>query len=130
MSSSSPIASVLDHLDVTFEARIDELVTLAKIPSISAAGFPPEEVARSASAVAALLRDSGFDRVEVLELEGAHPYVVGEWLGAGKQAPTLLLYAHHDVQPPGRATHWRGPWIGHSAGGAWSRARPWARRGR
>ncbi len=109
MSSSSPIESVLAHLDATFEARIDELVTLAKIPSVSAAGFPPEEVARSASAVAALLRDSGFDGVEVLELQGAHPYVVGEWLGAGKQAPTLLLYAHHDVQPPGRATHWRSP---------------------
>jgi acetylornithine deacetylase/succinyl-diaminopimelate desuccinylase-like protein len=99
----------LDWLDDHFEARVDELIVLARIPSVSAAGFPAAEVRRSAEAVGALLSDSGFDQVEILELEGAHPYVVGEWLGAGESAPTLLLYAHHDVQPPGRESHWRTP---------------------
>jgi acetylornithine deacetylase/succinyl-diaminopimelate desuccinylase-like protein len=99
----------LDWLDEHFEARVDELIVLARVPSVSAAGFPPSEVRRSAEAVGALLSDSGFDDVEILELEGAHPYVVGEWLGAGESAPTILLYAHHDVQPPGRETHWRTP---------------------
>jgi acetylornithine deacetylase/succinyl-diaminopimelate desuccinylase-like protein len=92
-----------------FEARIDELIGLARIPSVSAEGFPESELRRSADAVAALLTASGFERVEQLTLSGAHPYVVGEWLGAGRAAPTLLLYAHHDVQPPGRASHWRSP---------------------
>jgi cysteinylglycine-S-conjugate dipeptidase len=40
---------------------------------------------------------------------GAHPYVVGEWLHAGSDAPTALVYAHHDVQPPGRLEHWETP---------------------
>jgi len=97
------------RLDAGFEARIEELVVLSRIPSVSAEGFPPEAVRESAGAVARLLADSGFDGVEILELAGAHPYVVGEWLGAGPEAPTLLLYAHHDVQPPGRASHWRTP---------------------
>jgi acetylornithine deacetylase/succinyl-diaminopimelate desuccinylase-like protein len=99
----------IDWLDDRFEARVEELVVLARVPSISATGFPPAEVRRSADVVAALLSDSGFNQVEILELEGAHPYVVGEWLGAGECAPTLLLYAHHDVQPPGRESHWRTP---------------------
>jgi len=99
----------LDWLDDHFEARVDELIVLARVPSVSAAGYPASEVRRSAEAVGALLSDSGFDQVEILELEGAHPYVVGEWLGAGESAPTLLLYAHHDVQPPGRESHWRTP---------------------
>ena len=101
--------NVLDRLDRQFEARVEELIALARVPSVSAPGFPPAEVARSADAVAALLTNSGFERVEILEIEEAHPYVVGEWLGAGDAAPTLLLYAHHDVQPPGRESHWRTP---------------------
>jgi acetylornithine deacetylase/succinyl-diaminopimelate desuccinylase-like protein len=47
--------------------------------------------------------------VEILALPDAHPYVVGEWLHAGPDAPTILVYAHHDVQPPGRESHWRSP---------------------
>lgn len=99
----------LAWLEDRFDDRIDELVRLARIPSVSAPGFPEREVHRSAEAVAALLTSSGFERVELLTLPGAHPYVVGEWLGAGPDAPTLLLYAHHDVQPPGRPSHWRSP---------------------
>ena len=99
----------VDHLDAHFEARVEELAMLARIPSVSAAGFSSEDMHRSAEAVARLLAESGFDGVEVLEQGDAHPYAVGEWLGAGPDARTLLLYAHHDVQPPGRASHWRSP---------------------
>jgi cysteinylglycine-S-conjugate dipeptidase len=105
----SQAENALAWLDRNLEGRIDELVALARIPSVSAPGFPEEPLRRSAEAVARLLRDSGFERVEVLSLPGAHPYVLGEWHGAGPAAPTLLLYAHHDVQPPGREAHWRTP---------------------
>lgn len=47
--------------------------------------------------------------MEVLRVEGAHPYVIAEWLDAGPDAPTALIYAHHDVQPPGRPEHWQTP---------------------
>src|SRR5438093_10227006 len=54
------------------------------------------------------MRAAGLQKCEVIDLEGAHPYAYGEWLGApGK--PTLLLYAHHDVQPPGREAFWKSP---------------------
>ena len=102
---------VIAALDANFQRALDELRALVLIPGVSAAGFDPAEVERSAEAVAALLRRAGLDRVEVLQLpdRDAHPYVVGEWLGAGPEAATLLLYAHHDVQPPGRESHWESP---------------------
>ena len=110
-------AEVLTALDAGFEASVQELVTLARIPSVSAAGFPPKEVERSAEAVAALLEAARLDGVEVLRIAGAHPYVVAEWLGAGEHAPTALIYAHHDVQPPGRLDHWRTPAFEPTQGG-------------
>ena len=100
---------VLTALDRDFDRMLDCLVELARIPSVSASGFDPERVAESADAVAALMRASGLDAVEVLQVGDAHPYVVAEWLGAGSDAPTALLYSHHDVQPPGVTERWATP---------------------
>lgn len=101
--------SVIAAVEANFEWTLRELEALARIPSVSAVGFDPSEVERSAEAVAGLLRGIGLERVEVLRIADAHPYVVGEWRGAGEDAPMVLLYAHHDVQPPGRSSHWQSP---------------------
>jgi acetylornithine deacetylase/succinyl-diaminopimelate desuccinylase-like protein len=58
--------------------------------------------------VAQALRDASVEHVEVLEIPGVHPYVYGDWLHR-PGAPTVLLYGHHDVMPPGRAEKWRSP---------------------
>ncbi|MEN9722249.1 MAG: family peptidase [Pseudomonadota bacterium] len=100
--------AVLGVFEKRFEHYFEELCSLVRIPSVSFPGFDSARVRESAEAVAQLLKRSGLQAVEVLEIEGAHPYVYGEWLGApGK--PTLLLYAHHDVQPPGREELWQSP---------------------
>ncbi len=100
--------SALRYLEAHFDAFKEQLVDLARIPSVSADGFPREEVRRSADAFAACLRGAGLEQVRVLEIPGVHPYVYGEWLRRSG-APTILIYGHHDVVPPGRATEWTSP---------------------
>ncbi|HKA87635.1 MAG TPA: M20/M25/M40 family metallo-hydrolase [Haliangiales bacterium] len=96
------------YIDDHFEGFMDTLVGLAKIPSISADPDRKGDLRRSAEAVREAMAAYGLEHCEVIELEGAHPYAYGDWLHApGK--PTLLLYAHHDVQPPGRPEHWKSP---------------------
>jgi acetylornithine deacetylase/succinyl-diaminopimelate desuccinylase-like protein len=96
-------------LERGFDAALADLVELARIPGVSAAGFDPAALERSADCVAAQLERSGLEHVEILRLPGAHPYVVAEKRAARADAPTALIYAHHDVQPPGRAEHWQTP---------------------
>ncbi len=104
----SPVQSALAHYEKNAAIYLDELKRLVRIPSVSFHGFPEVEVARSADAVAELLRRRGFANVEVLEVDGAHPYVFGERI-EDPALPTLLLYAHHDVQPAGETEAWRSP---------------------
>ena len=89
-----------------FPDLVADLEELIRIPSVSAPSYPPEPVRRSAEAVADLLRAAGCADVRILEIEGAHPAVYGEIPGP-PQTPTVLLYAHHDVQPPGPSEAWR-----------------------
>jgi acetylornithine deacetylase/succinyl-diaminopimelate desuccinylase-like protein len=65
-------------------------------------------VVRSAEAVRDLLLDAGCDDARLLEVDGSHPAVYGSVQGPAG-APTVLLYAHHDVQPPGPAEEWTTP---------------------
>ena len=92
-------------VDDLFPSLQDTLENLVRIPSISAPGFDSSEVRRSAEVVASLLSEAGFQDVRLLEVEGAHPAVFGE-IPAPEGAPTVLLYAHHDVQPVGNLSDW------------------------
>jgi acetylornithine deacetylase/succinyl-diaminopimelate desuccinylase-like protein len=95
-----------EAVDSHFETIRSELEHLAAIPSVSAAGFDPEGVHDSAEYVANLLTKVGFPDVRILELRGAHPAVYANY-PAPEGAPTVLLYAHHDVQPAGEG--WSSP---------------------
>jgi acetylornithine deacetylase/succinyl-diaminopimelate desuccinylase-like protein len=106
--SNGAVKAALKYLEKNFDGFKRTLVEQARIPSISAEGFPAEEVRRSAEGMAGVLRASGVENVEVLEIPNVHPYVYGDWLHR-PGAPTILLYGHHDVQPPGRPEKWKTP---------------------
>jgi cysteinylglycine-S-conjugate dipeptidase len=94
-------ATARDDLD-TAQAELEDLV---RIPSISAAETHRADVDACATAVADLMRESGLEDERELRVDGGLPYVVGEW-NHRPDAPTVLLYAHHDVQPAGYLDRW------------------------
>ncbi len=85
--------------------RLD-LDTLVRIPSVSLDAFDQQHVEDSANAVAGLLRSEGLE-VEIVR-EGGRPAVIGH-LDGPPGSPTITLYAHHDVQPPGDEALWDSP---------------------
>ncbi|HET7305530.1 MAG TPA: dipeptidase [Segeticoccus sp.] len=91
--------------DLMPQVRAD-LEALTRIPSVSLDAFDQRHVDDSAEAVAELLRAEGLD-VEIVR-EGGRPAVIGHVDGP-EGAPTITLYAHHDVQPPGDDADWDTP---------------------
>ena len=114
-SASSPDQTIAEAVAGGFPAAVAELGNLVRIPSVSWPAFDAAHVAESADAVAELLRGTGvFDTVEVKRAQKAgfpdgelgHPAVLAT-RAARNGRPTVLLYAHHDVQPPGDEANWQ-----------------------
>ena len=112
-ATTSPHAAELrEAVQAGLPVAIAELSDLVRIPSVSWDGFDPEHVVASAERVAELARGTGvFDDVEVVRLpmpangELGLPAVIAT-RAARNGRPTVMLYAHHDVQPPGDDDHW------------------------
>jgi acetylornithine deacetylase/succinyl-diaminopimelate desuccinylase-like protein len=92
--------------DVLPSVRRD-LEDLVRLESVWADPARRGEVQRSAHAVANLLTAAGFDDVQIVA-EGGGPAVIARY-PAPPGAPTVLLYAHHDVQPEGDHSQWASP---------------------
>ncbi|MEV5408081.1 M20/M25/M40 family metallo-hydrolase [Thermopolyspora sp. NPDC052614] len=87
---------------------VEDLKRLVAIPSVAFPGHPAEPVLAAAEAVEELLRSAGLPHVRRFPIEGSFPAVYGE-APAPPGAPTVLLYAHYDVQPAGDPALWRTP---------------------
>src|SRR5258707_10384319 len=86
---------------------LGELKDLLRIPSVSTAPEHKDDVRRAAEFVASNLRTIGMENVEIIQTKG-HPLIYADWLhAAGK--PTVLCYAHYDVQPPDPLNEWLSP---------------------
>jgi cysteinylglycine-S-conjugate dipeptidase len=75
-----------------------DLERLVALPSIAFPGFPREPLDAAAALVEELLRDAGAPSVRQVDVPDEAPSVLAEWPGS----PTVLLYAHYDVQPAPR----------------------------
>ena len=85
-----------------------DLERLVRLPSVAFEGFPDEPVRQAGAAVAELFTAAGLPEVHRLEIPGAPPAVYAA-RPALPGAPTVLLYAHYDVQPAGEASAWISP---------------------
>lgn len=95
------------YIDEHFPRFLDELFAFLRIPSVSASREHNGDTREAAAWLADRMQEAGLEtRIE--ETPG-HPVVVGEWRGAGDQAPTVLVYGHYDVQPPEPLDLWTTP---------------------
>jgi len=107
------VAALRAAVDAEHERRLAELTELVAIPSIAWEGLDPEPVEASARAVAELLRSAGLEDVRLLSadtpdgVQGRTAVVARREAAPGM--PTVLLYAHHDVQPVGDEALWDTP---------------------
>jgi cysteinylglycine-S-conjugate dipeptidase len=86
--------------------RLTQLLgDLVRLPSVSAPGYEKATVRQAAETIVAMLDEAGYQGAQLLDVDGGNPAVFAE-IPAPEGAPTLLLYAHYDVQPPGPATEW------------------------
>ncbi|MCD4685064.1 MAG: dipeptidase [Anaerolineae bacterium] len=77
---------------------LNDLITLLRIPSVSTMTEHKPDIRRAAEWLRDHFEQIGMSRAEIIEAKG-NPLVYAEWLGAGQDAPTVLIYGHYDVQP-------------------------------
>jgi acetylornithine deacetylase/succinyl-diaminopimelate desuccinylase-like protein len=87
------------------EQFLSQLKDWIRIPSISTDPIRKGDVQRAAEWIAADMRRVGIENVEVIPTAG-HPVVYGDWLHAGADVPTVLVYGHYDVQPADMEDGW------------------------
>lgn len=112
MSSEETLPGLKDAVDAGLPAAIADLSNLVRIPSVAWEGFDFSHVDASAEAVRALFEQTGvFDFVDIRRAPQAESSELGRPAVIARRAarhgkPTILLYAHHDVQPPGDDAGW------------------------
>jgi acetylornithine deacetylase/succinyl-diaminopimelate desuccinylase-like protein len=96
----------LEYARQNRERFLDELKKFIAIPSVSMQVEHKDDIARAAEWLVAHLKKLGMENVQLLPT-AKHPVVFGEWMKAGSQAPTVLIYGHYDVQPVDPLELWK-----------------------
>jgi acetylornithine deacetylase/succinyl-diaminopimelate desuccinylase-like protein len=103
----STVPDALTYIEQHLDRFRSELYDFLRIPSVSAKAEHDDDTRGAAVWLADRLADAGL-QAEVVDTAG-HPIVLGEWRGAGPDAPTVLIYGHYDVQPPEPLDRWTSP---------------------
>lgn len=91
-------SSVKERLRQDRAAHLEELSAFLKIPSISSISEHKDDIRAAAEWLKQAFLNAKMEKVEIIETK-KHPIVYAEWLGAGPDAKTILIYGHYDVQP-------------------------------
>lgn len=95
------------QIDRDFPEAVERLKAFLRIPSVGTDPAYAEDTRRCAAWLAGQLREIGLEAQ--VRPTGGMPMVVGQWNGAGPQAPTILYYGHYDVQPADPFELWDSP---------------------
>ena len=101
------MSNAYEYAKVNQDRFLEEYKHLLRIQTISTQPQHADDVARAAEWLKAMMLNIGMTSAEVILMpEGRCPLVLGEWDGAGDDAPTILIYCHYDVQPAEVADGW------------------------
>ena len=100
--------NIIDYINNNKKRYVDELIDFLKIPSISNNPENKPDMLDAAKWVENQLKGVGLENVKIYETDG-HPVVYGDWLKAGNDKPTILVYGHYDVQPVDPIELWSNP---------------------
>ena len=102
MEGRAPDPALVEAMEMDVRTFLPEVIRESQrthpVPSVAFPGYPPEPVLKMAAATADLLRRYGLSDARLLEIPGGYPSVTGA-IPAPPGAPTVLFYAHYDVQP-------------------------------
>lgn len=102
------LASPLIYARQHSQQFVEDLKVFLRIPSVSTQPAHRQDVEAAAQWLQRQLTAAGFEHAAVVPTPG-HPMVVGTWMAAGPEAPTVLIYGHYDVQPPDPLAEWISP---------------------
>jgi len=108
MQANTRIQQAVEHAHDHHEEYLEGFKALLRIPSISTDPAYKGEVQRAADWIVAEMQRIGLHNCAAMPSAG-HPVVYGEWLEAGDDKPTVLIYAHYDVQPVDPLELWESP---------------------
>ena len=101
------MSTILTYIEENKKRFLNELISLLKIPSVSADKAYKKDVLNTADFVLESLKKAGCDHVELCETPG-YPIIYGEKI-IDKNLPTVLVYGHYDVQPADPIELWTSP---------------------
>ncbi|EAR11821.1 peptidase, M20/M25/M40 family protein, partial [Polaribacter irgensii 23-P] len=101
------MSTIQNYIEENKGRFLEELISLLKIPSVSADKAYKSDVLHTADFVLASLKKAGCDLVEMCETPG-YPIIYGEKI-IDKNLPTVLVYGHYDVQPADPIELWTSP---------------------
>jgi acetylornithine deacetylase/succinyl-diaminopimelate desuccinylase-like protein len=99
---------IIKYIESNKERYLEELKEFLRIPSISNEEANKSDVRKAAEWLESHLKNIGLENVKVFETEG-HPIVYADWLNAGNNVPTVIIYGHYDVQPVDPLDLWTDP---------------------
>ena len=101
----SMIQPALEYARNTKDAALNDLKEILRIASISTLPEHEGDMVVAAEWISSKLQDLGFDSVNIMPT-AKHPIVYGEWMKAGADVPTVIVYGHYDVQPVDPLDEW------------------------
>ena len=100
------MTSPKEYAEQHYDRFVEELIELLRIPSVSTAPAHKQDMQAAAQWLHDHCLALGMTRAEIFQTD-VNPIVYAEWLEAGDDKPTVLVYGHYDVQPPDPLELWK-----------------------